>query len=230
MKIKLKQPVIGNGFIAKKFRKYSKTLEKDGITIYAAGISNSSEKKVKEFSRELNKLKKFCKNLRNKIIYISTYSISDKSRSKRRYVKNKIKIEKFIKRNCKNYLIIRLPEIVGFNKNPNTLTNYFYKSIKDKKKILVYENTTRNLLDVDDAIKHTIKLIKRLKNKNKTINLLNKNFYTPLEITKIFEKVLNRKANYKTKFVQKYNLNFKNNYFIKTNDKYLKNIVRKYYK
>ena len=36
--------IIGSGFIAKKFKKYKKFLKRNNLVVYAAGVSNSSEK------------------------------------------------------------------------------------------------------------------------------------------------------------------------------------------
>ena len=68
-------------------------------------------------------------------------------------MKNKIIIENIIKKICSRYLIIRLPEIVGKNKNPHTLTNFFYDNIIKGKSFTIFKNSRRNLLDIDDAKK-----------------------------------------------------------------------------
>ena len=129
--IKKDVSIIGSGFIAKKFKKYKKFLKRNNFVVYAVGVSNSSEKNRKVFYKEFLKIKRFCKFNKKKIIYISTYSINDKSRFGSKYVKNKIKIENLIKNEVINYNILRLPEIIGSSKNPNTLTNYFYNCIKN---------------------------------------------------------------------------------------------------
>ena len=46
-----------------------------------------------------------------------------------------------------------------------------------------------------------MKIIHINKKKNKIVNLLNKNFYTPLKIVSIFEKFLHIKANFKIKSI-----------------------------
>ena len=223
------QPVIGSGFLAKKFKKYKKLLKRLNITIYAAGISNSSTSNQKNLKKEVFKIKNYLKQNDNKIIYISTYSIDDNSRNSRPYVKNKIKIENFLRGSSKNYIIIRLPEIVGKNKNQNTLTNFFYDKIKNNKKFILFEGVKRNILDVDDAIKNCISIIKKKENKNKTINLLNRNFYTPSQIKDNFEKILFKKANYKIKLIYNNKIRLKNNLYIKFNKNYLNKIIKKYY-
>ncbi len=225
-----KQFIIGSGFIAKKFKKYLKFIKKNEITIYAAGISNSLEKNNKNFTKEVNRFKKFCKENQKKVIYISTYSIGDFLRAKKKYVKNKIKIENMIKKKCPNYLIIRLPEIVGQNKNPNSLTNFFFNKIKSDQSFDLFKKTKRNLLDVDDALENCIKIIRRNMNKNKTVNLLNNKFYSPSQIINILQNILNKKAIYEKKIIKKNTLRLKNIFFVKTNKNYLKKILIKYYK
>ncbi len=226
---KKEQFVIGNGFIAKKFKKYLKFIKKNNVIVYAAGISNSLERNKNNLNKEINRLKKILDNNKKKIIYISTYSVNDNSRKKKPYVKNKIKIEKIIQKISKEYLIIRLPEIIGRNKNPKTLTNFFYNNIIANKKFIVHKNVQRNLLDIDDAIKKCIKIIIINKNKNKKINILNKNFYTPLQIVKNFEKILSKKAFYNFNIIKKNKLSLKNNYFVNSSKNYLLKILKKHY-
>lgn len=238
MSKKYNKVIVGSGFLAKKFRKYYTFLKKNNITIYAAGVSNSLEKNPREFQKELQRFNIFCKKNKNKLVYISTYSIFDNSRNKSRYIKNKIKIETMIKKNISNYLIVRFPEIVGLSNNPNTLTNFFYQKIKEKKSFVVFKNSKRNLIDVDDALKICIYFISLNKNINKTINILNKKYFNPVKIVKLLESILNTKGKHKilnkgkknwratnsinSKIEKKLNLRFKNNY--------LNKVLKKYYK
>ena len=55
-----------------------------------------------KLNREINEIRRFCKINREKLIYISTYSIIDRSRLKKQYVKNKVKIEKIIRKKLKD--------------------------------------------------------------------------------------------------------------------------------
>ena len=126
-------------------------------------------------------------------------------------------------------MIIRLPEIIGKNKNLHTLSNFFFNKIVNKLSFVLYKNVKRNILDVDDALKECIKIIKINKNKNNTINLLNKTFYSPEKIVTNFEKILLLKAKFKIKFIKKNNLILKNNYYFKSNKNYLRKVLKKYY-
>ena len=108
MSKKINKVIEGSGFLAKKFEKYSTFLKKKNVIIYAAGVSNSLSTNKLLFKKELNRFENFCKSNKKKLIYISTTSIYDKSRNNSRYIKNKIKIEKIIKKKVKNYLIMSL--------------------------------------------------------------------------------------------------------------------------
>ena len=237
MSKKINKVIEGSGFLAKNFEKYSTFLKKKNVIIYAAGVSNSLSTNKLLFKKELNRFENFCKSNKKKLIYISTTSIYDNSRNKSKYIKNKIKIEKIIKKKVKNYLIMRLPEIVGHSKNPNTLVNFFYKRIKYKKKFFLYSKTKRNLLDVDDAIKICVYFIS-INNKNQTINILNKYFYRPIEIVKEIEKILKKLNNYKIIKKNSFNWYAKNSITLKVERKnnlkfgkyYLQKILKKYYK
>ena len=134
-----------------------------------------------------------------------------------------------IVKKSKNYLIIRMPEIIGRSKNPYTLTNFFFKKITKNKKFLLFKNSKRNLLEVNDAIKNTIKIIKLYKNKNSIVNLLNKEFYTPLKIVKTFENILNKRANFEISNLKEGKWNLKNNFFVLPSKNYLKKTIKIYY-
>ena len=221
--------IIGSGFIAARFKKYHKFLKKKKIIIYAAGISNSLEVNKKNLEREVLKIKNFIHNNKKKLIYISTYSVNDESRQRKLYVKNKIKIEKIIKQESKEYMIIRLPEIIGKNKNPNTLTNFFYNKIVKGESFTVFKSSRRNLLDIDDAIKNCIKIIRSYRKNKKVINLLNKKFNTPLQIVNNFEKILKKKGIYKLQNNKIKKWSLKNNYYIYSKKNYLIKSLKKYY-
>ena len=100
--------IVGNGFLAKKFKKNNLFFKKKNYFIYLAGVSNSNEKKLNNLQKDFNRIKFFIKNIKNsKIIYVSSCSIFDPNRRNSLYLKNKIKIEKLIKDKCDNFLIIR---------------------------------------------------------------------------------------------------------------------------
>ena len=188
--------IIGDGFLAKNFSKIKTHIKKSNYIIFAAGISNSKTNSKNKLKREIKIFKEFANKYYFKsIVYISTADISDNLKKKNLYVKNKIAIENLIKKKFKKYIILRLPQIIGNSKNKKTLINYFFQSIKRGKKILVFNNVKRNILDVDDVIKVLKIILLNKKIKKKTITLANKHFFQPLDLIKILEKKLNKKAN-----------------------------------
>ena len=115
--------VIGNGLIANAFNQYKNN---DDVIIFASGVSNSSNNKIEEFEREINLLNEYLISDK-KLIYFSTCSITDNSK-KSDYINHKIFMENFIKSNHNNYIIFRLPIVVGKCNNKNT----FFNNIRDK--------------------------------------------------------------------------------------------------
>ena len=139
--------VYGKGFIAFNLKKIK--LPKK-IFIYAAGVSNSNSKNVKDYKREITQIKKVVKKTNKIFVYISSLSVENKKLKNDKYIKNKLKIEKIVKKSCKKYLIIRLPQIVGNNNNKHTLTNSLYNNILKNKKLSIWKGSVRNLIDIDD--------------------------------------------------------------------------------
>ena len=190
--------IIGSGFIARNFENYSDDLERLDICLYAAGISNSQTQDKNLLDKEKNKFIEFLKkfNQKKKLIYISTCSINDPSRNKNPYVLNKLYIEDLVQKNIKNFLIMRLPEVVGKNENKVTLINFLNNKIKNGEKFEIWSKAKRNIIDIDDAILLVINLLENKNLNNTIINVANSKSYFVTEIVKNFEKLNNVKANY----------------------------------
>ena len=234
MKMNLVNPIIGNGFIAKNFLKIQNKLIKSKVILYAAGISDSKTIKKKEFTKEFSRIKFYISKLDKKklFIYISSFTVFDPMRNKSPYIKNKIKIEKYFKKKNINYLIIRLPEVIGKSKNKKTLINFIFYKIKKGKRFDLWKNSLRNIVDINDCVKIVEKIIISKYIKKKSINLISKHFYSVEEIVKIIETKLKKKANYDSVFFKKISFKKYKPYYIKdTYNKslYLKNIIKRYY-
>tara|TARA_B110001454_G_scaffold90726_1_gene86489 strand:+ start:566 stop:1270 length:705 start_codon:yes stop_codon:yes gene_type:complete len=234
MKITTENPIVGNGFIAKKFLKNKKKLIKSKSVLYAAGISDSKTNDKNELIREFSRIRDYLKKFDNKkrFIYISSFTVFDPLRNKSPYIKNKIKIEKFLKKKNINYLIIRFPETIGKSKNKKTLINFIFHKIREGKKFKLWKNSLRNIVDIDDAVKIIEKIIMNNSIKKKTINVISKHFYSAESIVKIIELKLKKKANYEYLFFKKTRLKKYKTYYVENNLKkniYLKKIIKKYY-
>ena len=85
------------------------------------------------------------------------------------YYQHKLSIENYIKKNCINYKIYRIPQILGYSGNNDNLVNYFVNKIKKNEEISLYKNVKRSILDVDDLKK--IVDINLTNSKNETLNI-----------------------------------------------------------
>ena len=229
--------VYGKGFIAFNLKKIK--LPKK-IFIYAAGISNSNSKNVKDYKREITQIKKVVKKKTNKMfVYISSLSVENKKLKNDKYIKNKLKIEKIVKKSCKKYLIIRLPQIVGINNNKHTLTNSLYNNILKNKQLSIWKGSVRNLIDIDDIKKILKKYFNSKYKPCSTINIFNPYSVDVIYLVKIFGHLLNKKIKFKLINKINKNINLKSikretilplNYYknIKNKD-YIKRVLKKYY-
>lgn len=103
--------VIGHGDIA------SAIIDREGITFFASGVSNSRCEDVEEFDRERKLLVTMPEN---HIVYFSSLCIYY---SNSKYAEHKKTMEWYIKKWFRSYTIMRLGNI-SWGTNPNTLINY----------------------------------------------------------------------------------------------------------
>lgn len=187
--------IIGNGMIAKAFKNVDSNFE--DYIIFASGVSNSKIDNETEIQRELDLIKRYL-NLNKKFVYFSTSSIFDNTAKESVYVKHKLILERFIESHFKNYIIYRLPIVVGKSKNPHTLTNYIFNNIKQNNVIPIYKYACRYMIDVEDVVKYVDKT-KNLNNIVMNLNFNNKIFIE--ELVSIFENILNCRV--KKEFLEK---------------------------
>jgi len=173
--------IIGNGLIAKSFKKKKNYFK--NVIIFASGVSNSKNKNLKEFKREEKLVKKLLKK-KKKIIYFSSLDIF--RRIKTPYICHKINLEKLLIKE-KNVLIVRLPQLIGNSKNNYTLFNYLKQNLKKNKKIIIYKNFYRNFVHVEDVVKSIKKLKLKTCEFNK-LNIFNKKSIKIGEILNFFKK------------------------------------------
>lgn len=133
--------VIGNGLISRAFKDF---ISNKDYLIFASGVSNSNEENDTEYEREFSLIKENL-NINGKFIYFSTINNKDN-----KYFKHKKKMEEYISNKSKNYLIFRLPNVVGNGGNINNIFNLLNNKIKNKDLIKV-KNVNRSLIDIDDV-------------------------------------------------------------------------------
>jgi UDP-2-acetamido-2,6-beta-L-arabino-hexul-4-ose reductase len=233
-----KMKITGNGFIAKNLKK---TSIPNKFWIYAAGISNSNLKDAKKFKHEIDRFNFFRKKIKKGkiLVYISSLSVENKNLKNDIYISNKLKIEEIIKKHVNKYIIIRLPQITGKNKNKFTLTNSIFNTLKQNKKFNLWKGSKRNIIDIDDIIVIISKYLSYKPKINSIINIFNPKSIEVKILLEIFENILNKKANFKILKQKNKNINLnkikKNTilpkrYYKKIGSKrYYEKIMQKYY-
>lgn len=226
--------IVGNGLIATAFKKSD--IDFSEYVIFASGVSNSKLKDQNEFEKEFLLIKEYL-NTEKKFIYFSSIHMLDPSQNTSMYVEHKIKIEKFIQMNFNNYIIYRLPIVVGKGGNEKSLFNFLYYSIVNKINMEILVDSFRYIIDVEDVV-HFVVNTRHVNN-----NIINLVFDQPcniMDLINVFEKVLQIKSVY-TKhkggdFFQVDNnelkISLSNPKILPeySSNEYLKKVIKKYYK
>ena len=152
--------IIGTGIIANSFT----NTDHSNLCIFASGVSNSFENNKFKFKKEFILLKKIIQeNPTKKLIYFSSISIETKTLTP--YTKHKIKLEQYIEKNCNDYLILRLSNVVGNNQPTHQLISYFNYCLINQIPIQIDPSYERNLIDVSDIPSILKILINKITNK-----------------------------------------------------------------
>ena len=134
--------IVGNGLIANSIR----TCDREDVILFASGVSNSVNPSQSDFEREEMMLREHLQKDFECLVYFSTVSIEDPSMQSKAYIQHKKRMEELIKGFGKSYVILRLPNMLCVNGNPNTLVPYFNKAIKNGDKVTILDNAHRYLL------------------------------------------------------------------------------------
>ncbi len=150
------------------------------------------------------------------------------------YYEHKKNIEEYIKNNCENYLIIRLPQVVGYLGNNNNLFNFLKQKIKNCEVLNIDSLAIRSLIDIDDVYKITKTLI--TEESNQIINIKGiEDIYVSEIVDEMYnilggeKKVIYYKGDNKTIILNNSELIDKiiNNLYINKTG-YTKNLIKKY--
>lgn len=227
--------VIGNGMVAKSFKKGN--FSNLNCTIFASGVSNSKCINNELFLREENLLRREIKKSLNQnyFIYFGTCSIYDKDLQNSKYVLHKINMENIVLKQP-NGLIFRLPQLAGYNASPHNFLSSIKLAAETGKTFKVWENAKRNIIDVEDVKNIVLNLINNHILENRKINIANKNSFYVKDIIKAFEKVLQLKIN--TSYLKKgcsYDIDISKITFLiedynMEKIEYIEKLIKKYYK
>lgn len=146
--------VIGNGLLGRSFR--GRALPR--ALYFCSGVSNSKETRASEFDRERDLLIGACDGVKefSSFVYFSSIMAPDRANQ---YFEHKYKMEELVKSLFpEKYLIVRLPQVVGMVNN-RTLFSEFVRRVQGRLPVLVQTNATRSLIDIDDVVRVTNKLV-----------------------------------------------------------------------
>jgi nucleoside-diphosphate-sugar epimerase len=142
-------------------------------------------------------------------------------------------MEKIITEKAFSYNIFRLSQVLGKN-NKNQLIGFLFDVIKNEKYFDLY-NIERNIIDIDDILYFTKKIINLRKSENSIINIANPINIKVFDLVKLIEKITNKKAKYN--LIEKEGSFVIDDNYIKSfeatnqifKENYLENRIKKYY-
>lgn len=138
--------IIGNGSVAQAL------IDREDLTFFASGVSNSSCVDEKEFEKELNLIKTIHPDVH--IVYFSNLGVYYKDD---RYTQHKRDMEEYIRNTYKTYTIVRI-EVCEWVKTPNTILNFFKSQLKKGIEPQI-QDTTRYVLSLEE-FQYWINMIK----------------------------------------------------------------------
>ena len=224
--------IVGKGLIASAFHEFSGN---DDIIIFASGVSNSKETNPEAFKRERVLLEGSLIK-RKTLIYFSTTSILDPSAKETAYVVHKQHMEELIQKSKTDFIIFRLPIVVGKSTNNHTLTNFLHHHISVEKAFNLHLKSSRYLIDIDTIKEILPNIIKNTNYYNKTINVTVSDKIAIKDLVSLFEKTIKKTAIYtEVNNGSSYTINntlladflTENNYTF--SEDYYKSVIEKYY-
>lgn len=182
--------VVGNGSLASIF--FNEFHNNDEVVIFASGVSDSTEDNEENFNREKKLLRETIENNgEKKIVYFSSIFVGFKEN---KYYIHKLSMENLISETCKNFLIIRLPQVLGEKGNQKNIVNFFTKSLIEGNQTIIFSDSWRAIIDVNDVFNISKELIFNCK--NKIIKFSNIEIVKVIELYKKISKIINRKENF----------------------------------
>ncbi|WP_284757514.1 NAD-dependent epimerase/dehydratase family protein [Agrobacterium sp. fls2-241-TYG-188a] len=184
--------IVGSGLVAKAFLPYF--ADDAAITVFASGVSNSSETRAEEFLREETLLRRALERA-STLFYFGSCSVLDPEMAETPYVKHKLRMEALVGA-ASGRAIFRLPQVVGRSSNPHLLTNFLYEHVSSGRHFKVWRHARRNLIDVDDVATIVTHLVQTGRVEGGIYNIASPFSVAIVDIVQAFELVLGRRADY----------------------------------
>ena len=225
--------IVGNGLLAKVF--HHLYADRSDVTIFAAGVSNSTETDCTAFDREHRLLLEKLEGPTAKLVYFGSCAVGNPQEILTPYLAHKAAMESLVVKSGKG-VVLRLPQVVGRSDNTHTLTNFLYQHIISGEHFTVWSRAERNLIDVEDIVAIASFVIDRQLEAHKIVPVAALKSTPMPTIVRTFEEVLGAKANFSrvekgvpflidTSITERISHSMQ----IDLGDGYLERILRKYY-
>ncbi|MCD9085892.1 NAD-dependent epimerase/dehydratase family protein [Stenotrophomonas sp. SY1] len=180
--------IVGSGLIARAFQGFAD--DQDTI-IFASGVSNSGERDPIAFSRERELLHHFLEQTSGRLVYFGSCNVVNPDQNSP-YFDHKRAMEQLVISSGKG-LVLRLPQVVGHTRNPNTLTNYLRDCIVQSRPLTLWTHAQRNLIDIDDVASIATNLLSSADTPS-LVSIASPWSLAMPHLVSLFEQVLGRKA------------------------------------
>lgn len=182
--------IIGSGLVA---RAFTPLFADDARTvIFASGVSNSSETDPAAFARERVMLEQCLAGDIDRLVYFGSCNVVNPLQDSP-YFQHKRAMEALVAAHPAG-TVLRLPQVVGHTRNPNTLTNFLRDRILAGDPLTVWTRACRNLIDIDDVVRIAAQLLSGTGPVPKVASIASPWSLPMTEIVGLFESVLGRRA------------------------------------
>jgi nucleoside-diphosphate-sugar epimerase len=184
--------IIGTGLLARSFMPHF--AHDPDVIIFASGVSNSLETREQMFLRERNLLGTTLESHPGRLVYFGSCAVgAAEVGADTPYLIHKRDQERIVLASNRG-LVLRLPQVIGPNPNPNTLGSFLYSNIMSGKHFTVWRNAERNLIDIGDVAPIATALIGRGA-VGRAISIAAPRSIAMPELVSIFERVIGKTAN-----------------------------------
>ncbi len=225
--------IIGYGFLANAFNDRIG----ENLVVFASGVSDSACTDESSFLREEQLLLNTIADNHDKcLVYFSSCGVISETLLSVPYYRHKLKMEQIICATHSQYLIFRLPQVIGKSRNSKTLVNNFFDYVTDGQEITIQRFSKRYFIDIDHVVLFVNHVYKELVLKNKIINIACPQEYTALELLQVIETLTGLSAKYQVVDAGSY-YNLDTSLFakeasilqIELSDNYLMRAIQKHY-
>lgn len=139
--------IVGTGLVARAFS--ARFAEDPGTIVFASGVSNSSERDPSAFARERALLESHLAREPDRLVYFGSCNVVNPMQDSP-YFRHKRAMEELVVASGRG-TVLRLPQVVGHTRNPNTLTNFLRDCILQERPLTLWTQAQRNLIDIEDV-------------------------------------------------------------------------------